>query len=248
MATIVMNRPDKHNAFNPTLIRELRQGFESVAREADVRVVILAGEGRSFSAGADLDWMKGQGEAGQEENLRSAREMGELFRVIDQCPKPVVAKVQGAALGGGAGLVCSADIAVAGPKALFGFTEVRLGLVAGVISPFVLRRLGYSVAREKLLTGERFGFEEALRIGLVHKAGEDLDAAVDGVVQNLLLGSGEAHAASKRLIAQVSELSEEEQLEVAARFISTARASEDGREGLAAFLGKRAPRWLSRTD
>jgi methylglutaconyl-CoA hydratase len=245
VAHVVMNRPDKHNAFYPALIQELQSTFERLGQDDTVRVIVLAGEGRSFSAGADLDWMKGQGEAGFDENLRSAREMGELFRVIDRCPKPVVAKVQGAALGGGAGLVCSADIAVAGPKALFGFTEVRLGLVAAVISPFVLRRLSYSVAREKLLTGERFGPEEAFRIGLVHKWGEDLDSAVDEVVQKLLQGSSQAHGATKRLLSQVWDAPEEQQLDVAARYIADARASSDGKEGLAAFLDKRKPGWLS---
>lgn len=246
VAQIVMSRPDKHNAFNPELIQELREAFEEAGADEKVRVVVLSGEGRSFSAGADLDWMKGQGESSFEENLQSSMEMGELFRTIDQCPKPVVAKIQGAALGGGAGLVCSADIAVAGPKALFGFTEVRLGLVAAVISPFVLRRLSYSVAREKLLTGERFGPEEALRIGLVHKSGDDLEASTDEVVQKLLKGSTQAQAASKKLLSEVWDRPEQEQLATAARYIAEARASVDGKEGLSAFLGKRKPSWISR--
>ena len=243
VAQVVMSRPDKHNAFNPELITELKTTFDKLGQDESVRVVVLSGEGRSFSAGADLDWMKGQGEASFEDNLNSSKEMGQLFRSIDQCPKPVVAKVQGAALGGGAGLVCSADIAVAGPKALFGFTEVRLGLVAAVISPFVLRRLSYSVAREKLLTGERFGPEEAFRIGLVHKIGDDLDAATDEVVQKLLKGSTQAQAASKKLLSEVWDLPEAEQLETAARYIAEARASKDGKEGLGAFLEKRKPGW-----
>ena len=155
-----------------------------------------------------------------------------------------MARVQGAALGGGSGLVSSVDIAVAGPKALFGFTEVRLGLVAAVISPFVLRRLGHSVAKEKFLTGERFGPEEALRIGLVHKVSEDLDEAVNKVVQQLLKGSPQAQAASKGLVEDVWDLPEEKQLEAASKYIAEARASEDGREGLAAFLNKRKPNWL----
>lgn len=238
-----MNRPDKHNAFNPKLIKEMRQAFESLGQDPSVRVIVLSGEGRSFSAGADLDWMKDQGEASQEENLRSSLEMGELFRTIDQCPKPTVARVQGAALGGGSGLVCSVDIAVGGPDALFGFTEVRLGLVAAVISPFVVRRLGYSNAREKLLTGDRFGLEEAYRIGLVHHAAEDLDGEVDSVVRKLLKGSPLAQASSKKLLAEIWELPESEQLQASARYIAEARASADGREGLTAFLEKRRPDW-----
>lgn len=243
VANVIMSRPDKHNAFNPELIAELHQTFLKLGEDKSVRVVVLKGEGRSFSAGADLDWMKGQGEVGEEENLRSAREMGELFRAIDQCPKPVVAAIQGAALGGGAGLVCSADIAIAGPKALFGFTEVRLGLVAAVISPFVLRRLGYSIAREKLLTGERFGPDEALRIGMVHQATEDLEKAVGETVTRLLKGSTQAQAASKQLLSEVWSTPEPEQLGPAAKCIAGARASTDGREGLAAFLEKRKPNW-----
>lgn len=244
VARVVMSRPEKHNAFNPELIQELHQTFLRLGQDESVRVVVLSGEGKSFSAGADLDWMKGMGEADEAENLRSAREMGELFRAIDQCPKPVVGAIQGAALGGGAGLVCSVDIAIAGPKALFGFTEVRLGLVAAVISPFVLRRLGYSVAREKLLTGERFGADEAFRVGLVHQSTDNLEEAVEATVTRLLKGSTQAQAASKKLLSKVWTLPEDKQLEPAAKCIADARASRDGREGLAAFLEKRSPRWV----
>lgn len=240
---VIMDRPEKHNAFSPELIAELQQTFEHLGKQESVRVIVLAGSGKSFSAGADLDWMKAQGELGEEENLRSAREMGELFRSIDRCPKPVVAAIQGAALGGGAGLVCSVDIAIAGPKALFGFTEVRLGLVAAVISPFILRRIGYSAAREKLLTGERFDAHEAFRMGLVHKVAEDLEQAVQAVVDSLLKGSPQAQTASKELLAEVWDLSEKDQLEAAAGYIARARASEDGIEGLTAFLEKRKPSW-----
>ena len=242
---LIMNRPEKHNAFHPELIESLSEAFASLRDDDGVRVVVLRGEGRSFSAGADLDWMKSQGEASDEENYQSSVRMGQLFRDIDQCPKPVVAAIQGAALGGGAGLVCSADIALAGPKALFGFTEVRLGLVAAVISPFVLRRLGYSSAREKLLTGERFGPEEALRIGLVHQVSENLEEATSALCERLLKCSPQAQAASKRLLAEIWDLPESEQLHRAARYIADARASDDGREGLAAFLQKRPPEWLS---
>lgn len=240
---ITMNRPDKHNAFHPDLIRELRDAFLNEGANPQARVVVLAGEGASFSAGADLDWMKSQGQASEEDNVRSSREMASLFSAIDSCPKPVVARVQGAALGGGSGLVCSVDIAVAGPKALFGFTEVRLGLLAAVISPFVVRRLGYSNTRAKLVTGERFKAEEAYRIGMVHHLADDLDAAVDKVVQELLQGSPQAQQASKELLAEIWDLPRDQQLEPTARAIAAARASSDGREGLSAFLEKRKPRW-----
>ena len=194
---LTMNRPEKHNAFHPELIEALDAAFLKASDDDSVRVVVLRGEGRSFSAGADLDWMKAQGEATDQENYASSLRMGRLFQHIDECPKPVVAAIQGAALGGGAGLVCSVDIALAGPQALFGFTEVRLGLVAAVISPFVIRRLGYSVAREKLLTGERFGPDEALRIGLVHHTVDNLEEGVDDLVERLLKGSPQAQKASK---------------------------------------------------
>ena len=240
---ITMSRPDKHNAFHPDLIRELRDAFLSEGASPEVRVVVLAGQGASFSAGADLDWMKTQGEASLDDNVRSAREMADLFSTIDSCPKPVVARVHGAALGGGSGLVCSVDIAVAGPKALFGFTEVRLGLLAAVISPFVVRRLGYSNSRAKLITGERFKAEEAYRIGMVHHLADDLDAAVEGVVNELLQGSPQAQQASKELLAQIWDLPRAEQLEPTALAIAAARASSDGREGLSAFLEKRKPYW-----
>jgi methylglutaconyl-CoA hydratase len=242
---LTMNRPDKHNAFNPALIEELRQGFLQEGADPEVRVIVLAGAGASFSAGADLEWMKGQGEASESDNIRSAQEMAGLFIAIDRCPKPVVARVQGAALGGGSGLVCSVDIAVAGPKALFGFTEVRLGLVAAVISPFVARRLGYSNTRAKMVTGERFSAQEAFRIGMVHQLAEDLDATVDSVVKELLQGSPQAQKASKELLAEIWDLPHSEQLQPTARAIAAARASSDGREGLAAFLEKRKPNWAA---
>jgi methylglutaconyl-CoA hydratase len=238
-----MDRPDKHNAFNPTLIDELQQAFLREGESPEVRVIVLTGAGASFSAGADLDWMKEQGQASQQDNLNSASHMAELFVTIDRCPKPVVARVQGAALGGGSGLVCSVDIAVAGPRAVFGFTEVRLGLVAGVISPFVLRRLGYSNTRARLLTGERFDAQEAYRIGMVHQLADDLDAAVDAVVKELLQGSPQAQHASKELLAQIADLDYQQQRQPTAQAIARARSSADGREGLAAFLEKRKPRW-----
>ncbi len=244
VAHLTMNRPDKHNAFDPALIEELQQAFVKLGEDSKVRIIVLAGEGASFSAGADLDWMKGLGDASEQRNLESAREMAALFISIDQCPKPVVAKVQGAALGGGSGLVCSVDIAIAGPKALFGFTEVRLGIVAAVISPFAIRRLGYSESRAKMLTGERFDATEALRIGMVHEVAEDLDAAVAKTVKQLLKGSPAAQSATKSLLAQIHDLPYDQQTEPTARAIATARASDDGKDGLTAFLEKRPARWV----
>lgn len=240
-----MNRPAKHNAFNPTLIKELTNAFLAAGADSKVRAVVLTGEGTSFSAGADLEWMSEMGSKDEATNLASAKEMAKLFATIELCPKPVIARIQGAALGGGTGLVCSSDIAIAGPRAVFGFTEVRLGLVAGVISPYALRRLGYSQAKAKMLTGERFKAEEALRIGLVHQYAEDLDQAVSNTIVKLLEGSSQAQAASKKLLAEINELTSQQQLEPTALAIAIARASQDGREGLSAFIEKRPPAWHS---
>jgi methylglutaconyl-CoA hydratase len=179
VARVTLQRPEVHNAFNLTVIAELTQIFQELGVSPYVRAIVLAGAGKSFSAGADADWMRSQGQATPEENRRTARLMLGMYEAIEHCPKPTIGRIQGAALGGGAGLACAVDIAVAGPRALFGFTEVRLGILPAVIAPYALRRLGVSQARARFLTGSRFGAEEALRIGMVHYLGEDLDAQID---------------------------------------------------------------------
>lgn len=241
-----MCRPERHNAFNPSLISELTHVFQQIQHDDNLRVIILSGEGPSFSAGADLDWMALMGQADEATNLASAKSMASLFHAIHTCPKPVVARVQGAALGGGSGLVCSTDLAICSPQALFGFTEVRLGLVAGVISPFVLRRIGASQARAKMLTGERFRAEEAFRIGLVHQVADNLDEAVEQTIDHLLQGSPQAHQRTKELLSTIDNLSYTDQIEPTAQAIASARSSKDGREGLDAFLHKRPPCWAYR--
>lgn len=241
---ILLNRPEVHNAFNATVIAELKQAVAEVAADQAIRVVVLASEGKHFCAGADIDWMRSQAGASDDENKASGVEMARLFEVIDRCPKPMVARIQGAALGGGSGLVCAVDIAIAGPRAVFGFTEVRLGIIPAVISPFVIRRLGYSEARARFLTGSRFGAEEALRIGMVHALAEDLDAEVDRTVHELLCGATGAHAATKELMRRVWETPFDQELELTAAATAVARASPDGREGLSAFLEKRKPAWF----
>ncbi len=243
VARVTLNRPEVHNAFNATVIEELNQTFENLAQDPAARVIVLAGEGKSFSAGADIDWMRSQAHASDDENRASGRRMANLFETIDRCPKPVVARVQGAALGGGSGLVCSVDLAIAGPKALFGFTEVRLGIVPAVISPFVMRRLGFSEARARFLTGSRFGAEEALRIGMVHAVADNLDEEVDKTVRALLSGATGAQAATKSLMRQIWETPHAEQTAITAQATAQARGSDEGREGLGAFLDKRKPRW-----
>lgn len=243
VARVEMNRPEAHNAFNLSLIEELTAQIQELGSNDNVRVIVLAGQGKNFSAGADVDWMKGQAHATWDENRTTGRTMAGLFEAIDRCPKPVVARVQGAALGGGSGLVCTVDVAVASRDAKFGFTEVRLGIIPAVISPFVIRRLGVSNARARFLTGERFGAEEALRIGMIHVLADDLDAEVDKVVQSLLACAPGALARTKELVRRVTTLAPDEEAEFTAEQTAAARATPEGKEGLSAFLEKRKPSW-----
>lgn len=239
MATVLINRPEVHNAFNLQVVEELHQVFRDL--EPSVRVVVLRGQGKSFSAGADVEWMRGQAVAGEEENRRGARQMAEMFQAIDNCRCPVVGVIQGAALGGGTGLTCAVDIAIAGPKALFGFTEVRLGIVPAVISPYAIRRLGYSKARLHFLLGDRIDAVNAYRLGLVHYLSEDPEAQLAEVLEHLLAGSPTAQARIKPLTRTSYEL--EDPTDYTIDQITAARAHPDGREGLSAFLEKRTPRW-----
>jgi methylglutaconyl-CoA hydratase len=245
VAHVVLDRPGVRNALDGAMVRELHDAVAAASAQEEVRVLVLAGRGPAFCAGADLEWMKTVAGFAREENLADARALFELFEAIDRSPKAVVARVQGAALGGGAGLVAVADIAVAEEAAQFGFTEVRLGLVPAVISPFVVRKIGVSAARELFLTGERFSVARAAAIGLVHRVVklEDLDAAVDERVGELLKAAPGAVAAAKALIRGVAGRPVEGVRDVVCRRIAERRASDEGREGLAAFLEKRAPAW-----
>jgi len=232
---ITIAKPDRRNAFDAALIGELRDAFEAVG---DARAVVLAGDGPSFSAGADVEWQRSAIDLTFEENVEDALRLYRMLEAVDSCAAPVVARVQGYALGGGSGLVACADIAIAAPEATFGFTEVRLGIIPAVISPFVLAKIG-AAARRYFLTGERFGSDDALRIGLVHEVAEDLDGAVERVVGELLQSGPESARAAKRLVrdrpADADEL---------ARIAARLRTSAEGQEGLRAFLDKRSPSWL----
>ncbi len=239
VATVLINRPDVHNAFNLQVVEELHQTFRDLPDR--VRAVVLRGQGKSFSAGADVEWMRGQAVASAEENRRGARQMAEMFQAIDHCRCPVVAVIQGAALGGGTGLTCAVDIAIAGPKALFGFTEVRLGIVPAVISPYAIRRLGYSKAKLHFLLGDRINAENAYRLGLIHYLSEDPEAQLQEVLEHLLAGSPAAQARTKKLARTSYEL--EDPTDFTIEQITAARAHPDGREGLSAFLEKRSPNW-----
>ena len=230
---ITLTRPDRHNAFDAELIGELAEAFVDVGR---ARAVVLAGEGRSLSAGADVDWMRASVDLTLDENVADANALRRMLEAIDACPAPVVARVQGYALGGGAGLVAAADIGIAARDAVFAFSEVKLGIIPAVISPFALAKIGPGAARRYFLTGERFDAETALRIGLVHEVADDLDAAVDRVVGELLSAGPHAARWAKRLVRERPDGPE------TARWIAERRASDEGQEGLRAFLEKRPAR------
>ena len=233
---ITLARPELRNAFDRELIMELYDAFHAVG---DARVVVLAGDGPSFCAGADVEWQRSSIDLSYDENVEDAMRLYRMLETVDGCPAPVVARVQGYALGGGSGLVACADIVLAGDDAVFGFSEVRLGIIPAVISPFVLRRIGAGLARRHFLTGERFDAATALRIGLVHEVAADLDEAVERVLGDLLAGGPEAVRAAKRLARERPEALE------TARIAAERRTSEEGQEGLRAFLEKRAPAWRS---
>jgi methylglutaconyl-CoA hydratase len=235
---VTLARPERRNAFDAALIAELTEAFRDVG---DARVVVLAGEGPSFCAGADVEWQRAAIELSYEENVEDALRLYRMLEAIDSCPAPVVARVQGFALGGGSGLVACADVALAAEDAVFGFSEVKLGIVPAVISPFVLPKIG-AAARRYFLTGERFDAPTALRIGLVHELTADLDDAVERVLRELLSSGPEAARAAKRLVRE--RPSGEEAAHVAARL----RTSPEGQEGLRAFLEKRRAAWRSETD
>jgi enoyl-CoA hydratase/carnithine racemase len=231
---ITLARPDRRNAFDAALIAELAEAFVDVGR---ARAVVLAGEGASFCAGADVDWMRASAKLSYDENVADANAMRQMFESIDRCPAPVVARVQGHALGGGAGLVATADIPVAAPDTVFAFSEVKLGIVPAVISPFALAKIGAAHARRYFVTGERFDAATALRIGLISEVADDLDAAVERVVAELLSAGPSAARWAKRLVREQPEGPE------TARWIAERRTSDEGQEGLAAFLERRTPRW-----
>lgn len=246
VARLWLSRPEVRNAFDGQMVTELRTVLDELAASDSVRVVVLGGRGQVFCAGADLEWMKKLAGFGREENLAEAREMADLFFALASSPKPVVARVQGAALGGGAGLVAACDIAVAAEGTRFGFPEVRLGLIPAVISPYVLARIGESAARELFLTGERFEADKAREIGLVRAVvpEPDLDAAVDGRVHELLQAGPRAVAEAKALLRAVGGRGVDDVRQETVDRIAAVRASPEGQEGLRSFLEKRKPDWV----
>ena len=241
--TVTLDRPDVRNAFNEVMIEELSHLFAGLPHDA--RIVVLTGAGPTFCAGADVQWMKKSKDYTEEQNAADARAMARMYRTIDECPRPLVARVQGAALGGGAGLVACCDVVVAAEGTTFGFTEVRLGIVPANISTFVLPKIGARAARRYFLTGERFDAAEARRIGLVHEVAPpaDLDARVEAIVAELRKCGPAAVATAKEIVREVSRLPRDQAIDFTVRTIARARVSPEGQEGLQAFLEKRKPRW-----
>lgn len=243
---LTLNRPDVHNAFNDELIAEAISFFDSIDRQR-VRAIVLSGTGPNFCAGADLNWMSRMVEYTRDENVRDSSLLAKMFAVMNECPVPIVGRIQGAAIGGGVGLVSVCDIAIATATAKFGLSEVKLGILPAVISPYVIAKIGETHARALFLTGERFGADRALQIGLVHRIAatdEELDPLVDETVAQLLTSGPEAVAACKRLIAHVASNSKEEAIPYTIEAISERRVSEEGQEGMKAFLKKKKAPWV----
>lgn len=245
VARVTLTRPEVRNAFNAELIWALRDEFVRLGEEPAVRAIVLSGEGAAFCGGADVNWMRAALGLSYDKNLADAEAMSDMFRAIDRCPKPVVARVHGAALGGGAGLVAVCDVAVASNDSVFGFTEVKLGILPAVISPFVIAKIGASQARALFLTGRRFDATHAERIGLVHAvvAGDELDGAIESVLAELLTAGPKAIAAAKSLIVSVRDAAYDESRDLTTVAIAKQRVSEEGQEGLRAFLERRPARF-----
>jgi len=247
---VTFNRPEIHNAFNATLITEMSQLFSEIEKDEDIRVVVLTGAGKSFSAGADLNWMREVIEQSFEENLRESNALADLFCQIYTFKRPVVGRINGAAIGGGTGFVAVCDIAIAARSAKFSFSEVKIGVVPACIGPYVIKKMGEGKARELFVTGERMPADRAFDVGLVNKVVDDnqLDKAVDGLIHSILSSGPEAVAMAKRLVSEVPPMLPEQFKPFTAEMIAKLRVSEEGQEGMDAFLNKRKPRWAKDTQ
>ena len=246
VSLVRLNRPEVHNAFNEQMIAEITQAFAELSGDAKTRMVILSGEGKSFCAGADLNWMKKMVDYTREENYQDSLALSQMFEVIDLFPKPVIGFVHGAALGGGSGLVSCCDYVLADKNAKFGFTEVQLGLIPGVISPYVMAKIGLSQARAYFLSGERFSAEQAQSMGLVHKVSDDFEKDSSEIIEKMLRPGKEAQVQAKRLVRGVRDFtfeSDERVKDFTCQMISNVRTSDEGQEGMMALLEKRKPKW-----
>ena len=247
-ARVTMNRPDVRNAFNAELISAIRDAFLTLAGDASVRAIVLDGAGKTFSGGADINWMRESLDLTEDENLRDAEAFAAMLAAIDRCPKPVIARIHGAALGGGCGLAAVSDIVVAADDAVFGFTEVKLGIVPGVISPFVIPKIGVSNARALFITGEKFSAAKAHSIGLVHHVcpAAELEARIDAILAEFRTNGPLAVAAAKALVTDIAEAEIGQLTAISTRAIARQRTTPEGQEGLRAFLERRPAGWHER--
>ena len=250
VAALALNKPDVHNAFDDKLIANLTKALQKLDNDKKIRAVVLCAEGKSFSAGADLKWMKRVAEYDEQENYYDAMKLGELLRTLNTMRKPTIARVHGAAYGGGVGLIAACDIAVGTTEAMFGLTEVRLGIIPAVISPYVVAAIGERHARRYFLTGEQFNAAEAYRIGLLNELARDeetLDQTIAAIIEAILQSGPAAVMEAKDLISAVAWRPVNDSLIAdTAERIARVRASKEGKEGLDAFLNKRKPNWLKK--
>jgi methylglutaconyl-CoA hydratase len=247
VARVSLNNPDKHNAFDDQIIGELTEAFVAIADNSNVRVMVLGSEGKSFSAGADLEWMKRMASYSYDENLRDASALALMLKTLNEIPQPTIARVQGAAFGGAVGLVSCCDMAVAASAASFSLSEVKIGLVPATISPYVIAAIGQRAARRYFVTAERFDARRAMEIGLVNEVAdaEQLDQEIDRLIDALLANGPEAIIAAKRLVFDIAGKPIDQQLiDSTCETIAAIRVSKQGQEGLQAFLEKRKPHWL----
>ncbi len=245
VARVILNRPEIRNAFNNVMISEMTEVFKHINSRDDLRVVVVTGEGKAFCAGADLKWMKGVLDYTYEENLQDSQNLSDMFAEMANCPLPTIARVDGPAIGGGTGMVAVNDIVIASENALFSLSEVKIGLVPACISPYVIRRMGDSNAREYFLTGERLNAEKAKAAGLVNRvvSSDKLDKEIDALIKQLLSSGPNALAWCKQLIDKVPPMGQNEYGRYTAEVITKLRMSDEGQEGMKAFFEKRKPKW-----
>ena len=247
---LILSRPSVHNCFDDTLINSLSTNLLDADNNSKIRVVVIASEGKNFSAGADVNWMKRMADASYNHNLADATQLANMLYLINNLSKPVIAEVQGMAIGGGVGLIAASDIAIASDQAVFSFSEVRLGLTPSTISPYVIAAIGERAAKRWILTGESFGAEEAIRIGLIHEAVpmSDLKSRVDSLIKEILKNSPKAIKAAKKLIFHVNQQRDNPKklIKETAQHIAKLRKTPEAREGLEAFLEKRPPKWVTK--
>jgi len=245
VARVTFNRPEIHNAFNATVITEMQQVFNEIEKDDDIRVVVLTGAGKSFCAGADLNWMRSVVNQSFEENLAESNALAELFHNMYSCKRPIIGRINGAAIGGGTGFVAVCDIAITARSAVFSFSEVKIGVVPACIGPYVVKKIGEGKTRELFITGERMNAERAHEVGLVNRVVDDdqLDSEVDKLIKFILSSGPEAVAMAKKLIGEVPAMTPEQFKPYTAEMIARLRLSDEGQEGMDAFLNKRKPRW-----